>query len=166
MDWGMLSEGDREGVLRYATTLCNAVTETLTTMSQMSTHGGKGLHRDKGSDEALRQDKGLNKAKDKGQEKDKDKVSSFYSPLSPAAAIACLSQLHALGVRWTDLTAHPPLITAIHTLALTLAANDRHHHRHQHDHDEDENDNDDDRRWRRYSLSLETVLQGMGAVTI
>ena len=80
VDWSMLSEGDREGVLQYATTLCNGVAETVSAMSHQLKY--------KGSDK----DKSVDKEKDE----DKEKI-SFYSPLSPAAAIACLSQLQALG---------------------------------------------------------------------
>jgi len=63
------------------------------------------------------------------------------------------------------------LINSIQTLSRTLAANHHHHHHHHginhddnHDHDNDVVIDEDDRRWRRYSLSLETVLQGIGAV--
>ena len=83
MDWSMLSKDDREGVLQYATTLCNTVTETVTAMSTQVDKGA-----DKGSKKHL--------SIDQDQDNDKNKA-SFYAPLSPAAAIACLSQLHALG---------------------------------------------------------------------
>ena len=89
MDWSMLSQEDRVGVLQYATTLCHTVTETVTARSTQF---------DKGADKDSKKLERLSIDQDHGQDQDKDKTkASFYAPLSPAAAIACLSQLHALG---------------------------------------------------------------------
>ena len=76
----------------------------------------------------------------------------------------CMYVYHELGVRWNDLTAHPPLIAAIQSLSQTLATHDHPHNNDNEDNNGNGNEDDeDDRQWRRYSLGLETVLQGMGA---
>ena len=87
----------------------------------------------------------------------------ILSPFHPLtfSPVLHITDPHIPGVRWSDLTAYPPLISAIQTLSHTLAAND--HHRGDYNHDDIV---EEDRRWRRYSQSLETVLQGMGAVNV
>ena len=87
--------------------------------------------------------------------------------LSPAAAVACLSQLQALGARWPALATHTPLTAALAELATVLlgtrnsaggVAVDQAH-----------GDGDPrgvaprrDRASARYAAGLEVVLRGLG----
>ena len=67
----MLSEGDREGVLQYATTLCNGVAETVSAMSHQLKY--KGSDKDKSVDKEKDEDKEKKGTRRRGKEDNGEK---------------------------------------------------------------------------------------------
>jgi len=96
-------------------------------------------------------------------------VPAGWASLSPAAAVACLSQLQALGARWPALATHPPLTAALAELATVLLGTRDSAGKEAVDHADGDGDprgvaprRDRDRASARYAAGLEVVLRGLG----